>query len=439
LSSQTARHSYTKSDRVNSTLQKAVKDGNVLEKIRAFELQAAAAQAESTSKQINNGIQQRTQPTTPTIQSSNHRLLNSNDKHSTQHSISPMLGQQEQRQHTQLSNTRSHRGRHIHPAPCHREGSTTAGANHGSRNGVHVLEPVHGDIILKRRTPSQRTVNDENCSTTMMSSVPISISHGNRRQHSRHREEQQQHHRRTNTSHSRHRQEPTNDRRKPTEKDKSHHKSESKAKNSIVNDPSTTTGKTSSRYRWLKGRKETSTNTKVADAKQDELATTSKKTNKQTKKSIDETVKKSTKTSSRTMISNEIDLPLNNNHVCSASTIETDGNVNYKIVSSHLPVKTIPEISNQQQHEDESTVRKIIDRTSDNDKLHADRFDETAIKTNVERRTNKIKQNHPKLSSTDGDILDKVDDDNRFVNDHVRWFVVFFMCSFVSVVDFLGQ
>ena len=45
------RTTYSAADRVHSTLQKAVKDGNVLEKIKAFELQAAAAaQADSTPK-----------------------------------------------------------------------------------------------------------------------------------------------------------------------------------------------------------------------------------------------------------------------------------------------------------------------------------------------------------------------------------------------------
>ena len=48
--------SFAASDRIHATLQKAVKDGNVLEKIKAFEMQAAAA-ASSRMQSVTSSIQ----------------------------------------------------------------------------------------------------------------------------------------------------------------------------------------------------------------------------------------------------------------------------------------------------------------------------------------------------------------------------------------------
>lgn len=55
-----------------------------------------------------------------------------------------------------------------------------------------MIEPATGDVILKRRTPSQRSLNDEDYSLTAISSMALSSSRDHRRasvSRSRHRQD----------------------------------------------------------------------------------------------------------------------------------------------------------------------------------------------------------------------------------------------------------
>lgn len=361
------RSSYFISNRVNSTLQKSVKDGNVLEKIKAFEMQAAAAaQAETTVKLIPNGsANHRVHPMAQT----SFRALSPPTRYPTcQNPIPSSSGQ---------------RNRHVQQV------IPTADPKKGS----HVLEPAHGDIILKRRTPSQRTLNEEDYSTTMISSMGVvSPSHG---QHHRHRHQNHQHHHhhhhgRTSVSRSRHRHESGHESRRSHHKEKTNAKTQPKTKSPTKTD-GTTPSKTSSRMRWLRGKKETTVDN-GADETKTELKTNkkSKKESKNKKKQNEET---KTETSSK-------DPTNDNNHVYGVPSLGMGDEPTTTAATIEAPVEQVPAPS----------------CTNDEEFIQDDTVEDVTHSIQVERRSNTDKPIQQKHSSTDGDILDKVDDENRFVS-----------------------
>ncbi|CAF4429330.1 unnamed protein product, partial [Rotaria magnacalcarata] len=79
--------------------------------------------------------------------------------------------------------------------------------------GTHVLEPALGDIILRRRTPSQKTANDEDYSITAINSMPLPFPQGHSHRHHHHHHNNNNNHHRASASRSRHRKETPHDRR----------------------------------------------------------------------------------------------------------------------------------------------------------------------------------------------------------------------------------
>jgi hypothetical protein len=398
------RASYTASDRVHSTLQKAVKDGNVLEKIKAFEMQAAAAQAELTPKLgggVSSSINNRMQSATSSIQLVAHRTLSPAMVHPIQHPISPMPIQHE----SQQQHIRSHRSRHVHPVQPRRDGNLGPITGRESRKGAHVLEPARGDIILKRRTPSQKTVNDEDYSMTAISSMTLTASPGHHHHHRQHH----QHHR-ASASRSRHRQEVIHDKRSSSHYDPAHKKHQQKPKETTTS----TSNKTSTRRRWLKGRKETSTE----NGKQDVSATKSDKNNKNKKKNSEKEKLQSTKKVISLNSKKKSSPTSDNNRVYGVPTTTINVQTKTEAISPEPPSrieeenesdreeKTLEDKSNQiplKEEEEEEEIEMIQGKECD-----------TIVTTNIERRPSKTKY-HQKLSSGDGEILSKIEDDTRFV------------------------
>jgi hypothetical protein len=365
--SRTARSSFTASDRIHATLQKAVKDGNVLEKIKAFEMQAAAAQAESALKL--GVINHRMQTGTASIQSAAHRTLSPAIIHPIQQTISPASAQQQQQQPI-----RSSRGRYVHPVQQCRDGTHVSIPGQESRKGAHVLEPAHGDVILKRRTPSQKAVNDEDYSITAISSMALTASQGHHRSH------HHPHHHRTSASRSRHRQEQTHDKRASSKTEINSHKHQQKQKGTI-----TPSAKTPTRRRWLKGRKEIPIETPTQDDTQEVPVIKSSKSNRNKKKNTE-----------------QISSPI------IKETPSSDNNRVYGVPN--------PNINEQNESDPE---KNHLDNTNtytspkDEDISQSKEYD-TVIPTTIQRRSSK-KHHQQKLSSTDGEILSKVDEDTRFV------------------------
>ncbi|CAF3696404.1 unnamed protein product [Adineta steineri] len=348
------RSSFTTSDRIHSTLQKAVKDGNVLEKIKAFEMQAAAAaQAESITKL--GGINHRIQP----IQSIAHRTLSPPTIHPIHNTISPMTIQEQS-----IHSNRNHH--HIHSGQQRYDGGSHALIHgHESRKGAHFLEPAHGDIILKRRTPSQKTI-DEDYSITAISSMALTNSQAQRGGNHHH------HHHRTSASRSRHRQEMTHGKRTPSNHENLLHKQ----KGSI-----TPSAKSSTRRRWLKGRKEIPVENIPIQNNKQEISTT--KSNKNHKKKTSEQEKIDRKKLSK---SDKEKLTSDNNRV-------------YGVPNTNLNEQIKIEEECQSNHIDKKNIYIPLKGEDIN------QMKESEIK--IQQRTNK-KHHQQKLSSTDGEILNKI-------------------------------
>jgi len=209
FSSRSRRNSFKAPDRLHSTLEKAVKDGNVLEKIKAFEMQAAAAAAKAESVIKSNTFTHRT----PIVPSMTHRTL------------SPII----------IHPISSIRTRHIHPIQQSHHNTYETIVNN------ELLDDVHDDILLQQRPLSQKTLPEEDYSMTIVSAKTKTGSqdshHHRRRHHHHHRRNNNHHHHRTNASHSKQRREKIYDAPKHSSK----------------------SNKSSSRRRWLKGRKHGST------------------------------------------------------------------------------------------------------------------------------------------------------------------------------------
>jgi hypothetical protein len=391
---------------VHGTLQKAVKDGNVLEKIKAFEMQAAAAQAGLT---INlggsNGINNRMQSVSSIIQSAAHRTMSPPTKRPIQHPISPMPIQNEPSPQQQQY-IRSHRGRYVHPAQQRRDGNPGPLVGRESRKGAHVLEPAHGDIILKRRTPSQKTVNDEDHSITAITSMALTAPQGQHRQ--------QHLHHRSGASRSRHRQESVHDKRSTNNHENGHKKHQQKQKEPP---PASSSTKTSTRRRWLKGRKETPTETATESVKEDASTTKTNKSNKNKKKYIEQEKLESIKKATSPTIKGKTTSPTTKGK----STSAADNNRVYGVPNTivHEQTKferTSPQPPSRIEEENESDREEKNIEIKNN---YAPPKEEHITQNKeynpiVQRRPSKTKY-HQKLSSTDGEILTKVDDDTRFV------------------------
>jgi hypothetical protein len=394
------RTSYTASDRVHSTLQKAVKDGNVLEKIKAFEMQAAAVQAGMTPKlgrgggnNGNNTMSNRMPIVTPSIPSTAHRTLSPTLLRPVQHPISPVPMQHELEQQQY---GRPHRSRHVHPAQHHRDGHPGPMIGRQSRKGAHVLEPAHGDIILKRRTPSQKTVNDEDYSMTVMSSMALTASQGHHhRQH---------HHHRASASRSRHRQDAAHDKRSSSYHDHGHKKHAQKQKETTTTIPSS--NKTNTRSRWLIGRKETTTE----NGKQDPPTTKSSKADKNKKKNNEKVKAESSKKATSPDPKGKVVSTSDQNRVYDVPTTTTNNQTKTEPISPELPSRI--EEENESDREENKTIHS---QSKDEEKC------DTIVTTHVQRRTSQIK-NRQKLVSTDGEIISKIEDDTRLVLDELFFF-----------------
>jgi hypothetical protein len=419
------RASYTASDRVHSTLQKAVKGGNVLEKIKAFEMQAAAAQAESIPKlgggastNINNRMQSVTSP----IPSAAHRALSPAMVHPIQQPMSPMPMQHESQQQQQQQCSRPHRNRYIHPVQNRRDGNLGPMTGHESRKGAHVLEPAHGDIILRRRTPSQKTVNDEDYTVTGISSMAVTASQGHHhRQH---------HHHRASASRSRHRQEVVHDKRSSSRHDNAHKKHQHKQK-----EPTTSSSnKTSTCRRWLKGRKETSSETPAENDKQDASANKSNKNNKNKKNNEKEKVESTKKATSPEPPKGKTSSTSDNNRVYGVpnTTVNEQGTAT-EAISPQQPSRIDEE--NESEREEEKTIENKSNPTSPKEAEITQHKE--CNTTKVERRPSKTTKYHQKLPSTNGEIISKIEDDTRFVGYQIFFF---FQKKFsILFLDFLVQ
>ncbi|CAF0758903.1 unnamed protein product [Rotaria sp. Silwood1] len=407
------RTPYTASDRVHSTLQKAVKDGNVLEKIKAFEMQAAAAQAESATKLSGGGgagggggINHRMQSITSSIQSAAaHRTLSPAMIHPIQHPISPMPIQHEPQQQF----IRSHRSRHIYPTQPRHDGNLGPMMGRQSRKGAHVLEPALGDIILKRRTPSQKTVNDEDYSVTAISSMALPVSQGyNHRQH--------HYHHRTSASRSRHRKETVPDKRTSHSHENVHKKPQQKQKEATISSSST---KTSTRHRWLKGHKDKPIETVTEKVKQDASTNKSNKKNK-TKKKNTEQEKVDSKNQMKSSVSKGKILS-DNNRVYGVPKTTVNEQTKFEAISPQPPSRIDEENESDREEENIENQNSHIS-TKQEENLTVSKQCDTPVEINVERTPNKT-QYQQKLSSNDGEILSKIEDDTRFsrpTDDHAH-------------------
>jgi hypothetical protein len=360
-------------------LHKAVKDGNVLEKIKAFEMQAAAAQAGFATKLVSSSSMNNR------MQSATHRTLSP----TMTHPISPIVMQHNPHQQY----IRSHRNRHIHPAQQHhRDDKLGPIAGRQSRKGAHVLEPAHGDIILKRRTPSQKAVNDEDYTITAMSSMALTAPQGH---HHRHQ---------TSVSRSRHRQEMVHDKRTSNHNENVHKKHQQKQK-----EPRTSSStKTNTRRRWLKGHKETPTETVTENIKQDVSATKSKKNTKNKKKNNEQEKLELTKKSTSPIPKGKTPPSADNNCVYGVPNTIVNEQSKFETTSSQLPSPI------EEENESDREEKNFANKKRHMSPKEEDITQSKECNTTVERRPSKAKY-YQKISNTDGEILTKVDDDNRFV------------------------
>ena len=346
-------------------------------------MQAAAAQAESTAKAgtLGTGFTYRLQSVASSVQSPAQRTISPVVVRSVDKPISPMPVQQPRQQQQQQQLVRSSRGRHDPPASKPAEEiARDARVPHQSKKGAHVLEPAHGDIILKRRTSSQKTGNDEDHSITAISSMALSAGHS----HHRHR---------TSTSRSRRRHETMYEKRTS---DHSSHKQKR---------TTTPSSKSNTRRRWLKGRRDSST--EVADeAKKHEAPATTKTTPKSSKKKGSEGVKRTSSLMSKMKES----LSSDNNRVYGVPN--TNGDEKGGNNDAYAPPEKIDEATRSESDGDqleESNTYMLPPR--DDDITQSKECDTLVTSTNQQRPT---KARHPpKVPGTDGEILSKVDEDTR--------------------------
>ncbi len=350
-------------------------------------MQAAAAQAGLATKLVSSSMNNRMQSATSSIQSAAHRTLSP----TMTHPISPIMMQHNPHQQY----IRSHRNRHVHPAQQHHRADNLGPiVGRQSRKGAHVLEPAHGDIILKRRTPSQKAVNDDDYTITAMSSMALTASQGHHHRH----------HHQTSVSRSRHRQEMVHDKRTSNHHENVHKKHQQKQK-----EPRTSSStKTSTRRRWLKGHKETPNETLTENTKQDISATKSKKNTKNKKKNNEQEKVELTKKSTSPIPKGKTPSSADNNGVYGVPNTIINEQSKFETTSSQLPSPI------EEENESDREEKNIGNKKKHMSPKEEDITQSKECNTTVERRPSKAKY-YQKISSTDGEILSKVDDDTRFV------------------------
>ena len=296
---------------------------------------AAAAQAESTTRSpaSSTTVNHRMQPVIMSMQSAAHRTLSP----AIVHRLSPMP---------------------MPSGPSSRGQARQAPTDHPAKKAADFLEHTHGDIILKRRTPSQPTIHDEDYSIT-------AISSGDPRQ--------------TSASRSRHRHE-----KRPSSKNDPHAQKQKHA--------TAPASKSAPRRRWLKGRKEATPEApnQHPQEKQDVPATKSKP-----KKTAVEGKKKSSEN--------------HRPHVLATANEEEQG----KKESARAPLRIPDEREFRSDEEERPLMNKYIS-LKDDDASEIRRAEMIMAATPLQRSMRKAQQQ--KLSSTDGEILSKVDEDTRSVD-----------------------
>ncbi|CAF1197311.1 unnamed protein product [Rotaria magnacalcarata] len=388
------RHSFIATDRIHATLQKAVKDGNVLEKIKAFEMQAAAAQAESGGKL--SGVNYRIQSVASSIQSATQHRLSPAIVHPMKNEISPSSVQYQKQQPV-----RSSRGRYVHPVqqqPCVNPDPTIG---HKPGKGAHVLEPAHGDIILKRRTPSQKTANDEDYSITAISSMAHTASQLHHRNPAHHI-----YHHRTSVSRSRNRQDVIYEKHTANKNDNVPHKHQHKSK-----ERATPSGKVSTHRRWLKGRKGTPTEMPNQADKKQTSTIKSNKANVTTKKNSEQEKSKA-KNVSTTI--NQEKVAADNNRVYGVpSTIVSEQTKN-ELPSLQTSLKLEEKNETDPKKDTFNETNAFISLQQEN-KNQIKECDTGVLPMKIQRRSSRS-SHHQKLSSIDieGEMISKIDDNNRF-------------------------
>ena len=395
--SRSNRSSFMAPDRIHSTLQKTVKDGNVLEKIKAFEMQAAAAQAKSITKL--NGTNHRMLSMTSSFQSTTCHRSNPAAICPLQQAISLAALQNSQEKPIRFS-----RAHYVHSVRQRSDSTQDPNTGHKSRKGVHVLEPAHGDIILKRRTPSQKTVNDEDYSMTAVSSLALTTSQNHCRNNHLPSRHHHHHRHRTNGSHSRHRQEMTYERRTTSKNETTSHKHQQKQKGTSI-----PLAKSSTYRRCPKGQKEIFTEDSIPDEKQQLSVTKSNQTSLNKKKPAE--------------------------HEKADSKKATASNIKGRASSDNSRVYGVPYTNANEQKRNESQSLKKSSKLDETGELDSKRNNlkksDGCIPTKLEQinqnkecdtivpMTNQLqlRKNHhqPNFSNTDGEALSKIDDDNRFV------------------------
>ncbi|CAF3352517.1 unnamed protein product [Rotaria socialis] len=390
------RHSFVATDRIHATLQKAVKDGNVLEKIKAFEMQAAAAQAESGGKL--SGVNYRIQSVASSIQSATQHRLSPAVVHPIKNEISPIPMQYQKQEPV-----RSSRGRYVHPVqqqPCVNPDPTIG---HKSGKGAHVLEPAHGDIILKRRTPSQKTANDEDYSITAISSMAhtasqLQLHHRNPAHHT--------YHHRTSISRSRNRQDVIYEKHTANKNDNVPYKCQHKSK-----ERATPSSKLSTHRRWLKGRKGTPTETpNQVDKKQ--ISTIKSNKASATKKKNSEQEQSNAKSVSTTI--NQEKFAADNNRVYGVpSTIVSEQTKN-ELPSLQTSLKLEEKNETVPKKDTFNETNAFISLQQENAN-QIKQCDTGVLPMKIQRRSSRS-SHHQKLSSIDieGEMISKIDDNNRF-------------------------
>jgi hypothetical protein len=220
---------------------------------------------------------------------------------------------------------------------------------------------------------------------------------------------QHHYHHRTSASRSRHRQELIHDKRTPNHIENVPSKHQQKQKRTTT----PTSAKTSTRRHWLKGRKETPTETPTKAVKQEMPATKSSKNNKSKKKNVEHEKVESTKKSTTPIPKEKTSPSSDNNRLYGVPATAVNEQTKSESISSQPPARI--EEENESDREQETPEDKnIYTSPKVEDTIQIKECVKIPAIT-VERRPSK-KQQHQKLSSTDGEILSRVEDDTRFVH-----------------------
>lgn len=335
------------------------------------------------------------QSVTSSIQSATQHRLSPAVVHPIKSAVSPLPVQNQKQPSIRVS-----RGRHVHPMQQQPSGNYDSTADQKSRKGAHVLEPAHGDIILKRRTPSQKTANDEDCSITAITSVPLTASQAHHRTSAHHN----YYHHRKSASRSRHRHDAVYEKRPVSKNEHSSHKHHHKSK-----ERATTSGKSSTHRRWLKGRKGATTEASNQGENKQSSTKQSDKTNTSKKKKNDEQEKHSSKKTSKSVTKEKV--VADNNRVYGVPSTNAD-----EPTKTESPLQTT--LKNEEKHELDSkhdtidNLNTLISSKKDN--LNQTKESDIAIQMKIQRRSSRNSHKQKPLNAEE-EIINKVIDENRFV------------------------